>query len=151
KAAPATELVVSLNQLESQLALTQAGHSALASQPVSNTPPDIIFAFKPSALVLIDGQPVLRPSGTPGVERVINTRAVLLHYQNSFYIGHDGQWAKAAAVGGPWAATTPPPAVSQAASVLAGAQPDKPAGKATVRPASTGVPDIVVRTHPSEL
>lgn len=163
KAAPTTSLVASLNQLEAALALTEAGRTPDASQPTDNDPPDIIFMFQPSVLVLIDGQPVLKPSGVAGVEHVINTRAMLLKTKDAYFIGRDGKWATAPNVNGPWtAAAKPPAAVVQAAAKLAAAAP-KPlqaagatagtpaAANAAKKPAVATLPQIVVRTRPAEL
>jgi hypothetical protein len=153
KVAPTTSLVASLNQLEASLALTQAGGAAGASQPVDNSPPEILFAFEPTILVLIDGQPVLKPSGVTGVERVINTRAVLLKTQGAFYLSRDGQWATATALDGPWTAAAKPPAVvTQAAAKLAPAKPSAaPAEAQPKAPATLPGAKIAVRTHPAEL
>ena len=155
KVAPTTSLVASLNQLEASLALTQAGKAPEVSQPVDNDPPEILFAFQPTLLVLIDGDPVLRPTGVAGVERVINTRAMLLKRQGEFYLTRNDKWAQAASLDGPWvAAAKPPPAVAQAAAKLGPARPPaeqaKPADQ--VEPAATLTSaKIAVRTHPTEL
>ncbi len=153
KVAPTTSLVASLNQLEAALALTEAGRTPGVSQPVDNDPPEILFAFQPTILVLIDGQPVLKPSGVAGVERVINTRAVLLKRQGAFYLSRNGKWATAASLDGAWtAAATPPAAVTQAAAKLAPAKPA--ATEAQPRPElAAALPGarIVVRTRPAEL
>ena len=37
-----------------------------------------MFSFEPALLVLIDGDPSLKPAGVAGVERVVNTRSLLL-------------------------------------------------------------------------
>jgi len=155
KVAPTTSLVASLNQLEASLALTQAGKAPEVSQPVDNDPPEILFAFQPTLLVLIDGDPVLRPTGVAGVERVINTRAMLLKSQGEFYLTRNDKWAQAASLDGPWvAAAKAPPAVAQAAAKLGPARPRaeraKPADQ--VEPAATLTSaKIAVRTHPTEL
>jgi hypothetical protein len=155
KVAPTTSLVASLNQLEASLALTEAGKSPEVSQPVDNAPPDILFAFQPTLLVLIDGQPVLKPAGVAGVERVINTRATLLKSQGAFYLTRNDKWATATALDGPWvAAAKPPAAVAQAAAKLGPAKPPSEQAKplAQVEPAATLTSaKIVVRTHSAEL
>ena len=145
KVAPATTLVASLNQMEAALALSQANVGA--SAPVNNTPPEIIFSNGPAVLVLIDGQPVLKPSGIGGVERVINTRAVLLRHQGAYYLDRAGSWSRAPSLDGTWAPVAQPPApVAQAAAKLTAAPGGKPAATA---PAASQ--QVIVRTHPSEL
>ena len=149
KVAPATRLVASLDQLEANLAVAQARQTPAASHPVSNDPPDIVFWNRPAMLVLVDGEPVLRPSGIAGVEQVINTRAVLLRYNGVWYIGREGAWKSARSLDGAWAVVDKPAAaLTQAATKLTTAQPG---GPAPVAQASGTLPDIVVRTHPTEL
>lgn len=150
KVAPTTAQVVSLDQLEADLAMTQAAKAAAASQPISNTPPEIIFSNKPAMLVLIDGQPILRASGVAGVEQVINTRAVVLKYMNVFYIGRDGAWAAAGTLDGRWTPLTKAPApITEAATKIAAAQPGGRPPQETRE--AQKLPDIVVRTHAAEL
>lgn len=149
KVAPTTELVASLNQVEAALALTQSGANVGVSQPVNNNPPEIIFASQPAILVLIDGEPVLKPSGVSGVDRVINTHAMLLRHQGAYYLDRAGAWSKAGSLDGTWSTVTQPPApVAQAATKLA-----TPAGRAQppATPANAAAQQIIVRTHPSEL
>src|SRR6185312_7263443 len=95
-------LTVSLDQLEAALAIA----ATRKSQPVqvNNTPPEIIISFAPSVLVHLDGDPVWRPAGVPGVEKAINTRAQLLRYQGRFFLGYAGHWASSGAIGSGWAA-----------------------------------------------
>lgn len=149
KAAPTTRLVASLNQLEASLALTEAGRTSEVSQPVDNTPPEILFAFAPTILVLIDGQPVLKPSSVAGVERVINTRAVLLKRQGAFYFSRDGKWATSSSLDGPWTAAKPPAAVVQAAG--ASAKPSAQEQSQAKHAATLPTAKIAVRTHATEL
>lgn len=96
-------LVVSLDQLEAALAV--AGSRRLAQQSVGNVPPEIIIASSRSVLVRVDGEPVWRAAGVAGIERAINTRALLLRYQGRYYLGYAGHWASSAAITSGWAAT----------------------------------------------
>ncbi|MGH6911576.1 MAG: hypothetical protein ACREEG_15415, partial [Phenylobacterium sp.] len=168
KAAPTTQLVASLNQIESSLAMTQAGNAGAASQPVDNDPPEIVFTFQPAALVLIDGKPVLKPTSVAGVERVVNTRAAVFRYQGAYYVGHAGRWATGASADGTWALTTTPPAlVVQAGGKAVAAAPAtaaqqkaqeseaiatavKPAAVAAAKVASKPA-EVIARTHRAEL
>ena len=84
-------LVVSLDQMEAALAI--ANSRKAQSLQVNNAPPDIIFSFAPAVLVHVDGEPVWRASGVAGVEKAINTRALLLRYQGRFYLGYADHWA----------------------------------------------------------
>jgi hypothetical protein len=154
QAIPKTNLAVSQDQLETALAI--ASNTIPASVKVNNTPPDIIFSFNPAILVLVDGDPTWRPSSVSGIERVINTRALLLRYQGAYYLGYGGHWASAASLNGPWTAkASVAPALSQAMQAAVSAN-QAPAAKDV--PASISdsfkngqFPTVYVRTHPSEL
>ena len=53
-------------------------------------------ASTPAVLVLIDGEPVLRPvEGSPGIERVINTRSLILKTGGGFYMPIADRWLTA--------------------------------------------------------
>ncbi|MES2033077.1 MAG: hypothetical protein V4466_02780 [Pseudomonadota bacterium] len=156
KVAPTNQPVASLNQIEASLALAEAGAVPGVSDPINTTPPEIIFSFQPALLVLIDGEPVFKPSGVAGVEKVINTRAMLLRHQGVLYItGAGGRWGTAKALNGPWTLSVKPPAaVTQAATRLTPAKPAgqqaQPAGAKPPGPPASP-PQVIVRTHPAEL
>ncbi|TJZ74793.1 hypothetical protein [Chitiniphilus eburneus] len=101
KLIPAHELVADLDHLESALAIQNA-QDAQAGVPVRNDPPQILFSFGPAVLVSIDGTPVEKATGEPGVTRVINTRSLLLKEAGRYYLGFGGHWEEAGALTGPW-------------------------------------------------
>jgi hypothetical protein len=147
--------VVSLDQIEASVALgeARAGEKSFA---VQNTPPEIYFTFAPTVMVHIDGEPVTRPMKTSGVERVINTRSLLLHSGGAYYLRLGGKWARAASLDGPWAlAASVPDAVSRGlgeATEARLADPmDKPADNVAQVLAAGRLPAIVTRTQPAEL
>ncbi|MEI9991704.1 MAG: hypothetical protein WDM86_16890 [Rhizomicrobium sp.] len=152
--APTTDLVVGLDQMEAALAF--ATSAKVDSVAVDNTPPEILFAFEPSVLVPIDGPPVWKPASIAGVERVINTRALLLRYQNRIYFGYGAHWASAAALDGAWTsiAGAPLPLVQvmqrAVATNQAPAAKDVPADIASLFRAGK-FPVVYVRTRPAEL
>lgn len=116
---------IDLGRLEASLAIETATKQANQSQPVDNTPPQIIYSPRPAVLVRVDGAPVLRNFGNGGYMRVINTRALILLDQKSgkYYLRVLGAWAQAGAVEGPWEyQPSPPPALEQA---LADAKADE--------------------------
>jgi len=151
---PATQLVVSLDEMESALAL--ATNIKATSLAVSYTPPEIIFSFQPAILVSVDGEPAWRKTASEGVERAINSRALLLRYQGAYYVGYAGHWTRAASLSGPWtaAASVAPPL--QQAMLAATAANEVPAAKdipaGIVDAFKNGAfPTVYLRTHPSEL
>lgn len=84
----------------------QLGPSQAAPErvPVRNDPPRIFVSYSPALLVLIDGQPVLRPQPDTSFERVINTRVLLLRDPRAgrYYLHAFDGWLAARDVIGPW-------------------------------------------------
>ncbi|MFC3550347.1 hypothetical protein ACFOLC_04905 [Lysobacter cavernae] len=148
-------LTVSLDQLESALAIA-AIDAKTASLPVRNDPPDIIFSTGAAVLVLVDGQPALKPSGVSGVQRVINSRSLLLQHGGKYYTYLAGHWASAPALNGPWTAAASVDAALTNAMKQAVASKqvdtlDNPPEALKQAFAAGKLPELYVRTHPAEL
>jgi hypothetical protein len=147
---------VSAQALQSNLAVTQA-RSKQKSQPVKNDPPQIIFRKAASMLVLVDGEPALRPAkDVPSLWRVINTSALILQDPTSktFYLYAFGRWWEANEVAGEWKPAASPPASLDKARAALGEQFDPLEGKtADGKPVFDPgvVPQIIVATKPTEL
>ncbi len=92
---------MSLDRL--QAALEAAGEE-IKGVEVKNDPPKVIIANKPSLLVLIDGTPQLRDIQGTKLQRVINTRAVLLfeNDKKTYYLRVQDWWLQAKNLEGPW-------------------------------------------------
>ena len=90
------------DQILSDLAIAKADRENPGE--LKNSPPRIIFSTTPAVLVLIDGQPVLRPAGEHDLQRVINSRALILFDQkkNTYYLSLMNGWAEAPSPEGPW-------------------------------------------------
>jgi len=143
------------------VATTPAG--ALPRSPASadpTPPPRIVFVEAPAAVVRIDGDPAWRPvEGTP-LERVTNTRALVLRdAEAGVVLIHlfDG-WVGAPSLAGPWAVATQVPAyvkeLAKQAERTGGADlmlgPQDPRTKK--RPSlESGMPIVVVATRPTEV
>jgi hypothetical protein len=148
-------LTISLDQLESAMAIA-AADAATPSQVVRNDPPDIIFSTAPAVLVIVDGPPALKPSGAAGVQRVVNSRSLLLQQSGKFFLYMAGHWASAPALEGPW---TPVAKVDGAlAEAMKKAVADKQVETMESPPdalkqvfASGAWPEVHVRTQPAEL
>jgi len=141
---------MSLDHLETALAVST--YKAV-SRRVMNTPPEIIFSTQPAMLLLVDGAPKLRPVGE-GIDRVINTRSLLLRQGNDFYTHMAGHWAQAPALSGPWqwVANVPPAlesAMSKSSAKVEMLDEPTPALKAAF--AEGGGPALYVRSQPAEL
>ena len=109
KHVPTIAKTVALDHLEASYAISEAVKKAQAV-PVRNDPPRIVYSTTPSLLVLLDGPPALRPMPGLNVERVINSRALILMVGVEYYLYASDHWYQAADVSGPWglAASAPP-------------------------------------------
>jgi hypothetical protein len=108
------------DQLRSDLAIAEAQRKT--GTELKNDPPRIIFSASPAVLVLIDGQPVLRAAGEGDLQRVINTRALILFDQktNLYYLTVMNGWVQAPSPEGPWTfASRVPVAASKIRAALA--------------------------------
>jgi hypothetical protein len=154
RVAAGKRMVVSLDHLEAVLAA--ANWKPPQEVRVNNAPPEIILSYTPSVLVHVDGAPVWRPSGIAGVERAINTKALLLRHQGRFYLGYAGHWASSAAIAKGWApaASVPAPLLHIMAASEEGnqapAQKDLPLNLAGAFNGGK-FPAIYVRTDAAEL
>lgn len=147
--------VVSLDTIEASIALGEA-RAAQKSFAVQNTPPEIDFAFAPTVMLHLDGDAVTRPMKTGGVERIINTRSLLLRAGGAYYLRLGGKWARAGSLDGPWTlASSVPDAVSRGLAEATDARladpMDKPADNIAQMLAADQLPAITVRTRPAEL
>ena len=154
---PQRSPTLSLDRLEAGMALAA---TPAQPQPLNNAPPKIIIATRPAELVYIDGPPALRPVPGTDLQRVINTRMLLLKDSSGQYYLHlfDG-YLKAASLDGLWTVASQPPAGADTAEKLAAdsgqvdllrGQPDATTGKAPALSVSP-TPDIFVATQPAEL
>src|SRR5262245_30594517 len=153
-ALPNRDWPVSAQALQANLAIAQSKQKGL---PLKNDPPQILFRTSPSYLILVDGEPALRPAkGAPELMRVINCTALLLQdpASSTFYLRALAGWWTAKSVTGEWTAAGSLPAslekVRQASANEYDPHEGRDAdGKSRFDP---GVqPQIVVATRPTEL
>jgi hypothetical protein len=147
---PQDGLITSLEQLQASYASThEGGEPGLA---VQNNVPNIIFAERPTLLVLVDGDANWRALGDTHYQRLINTRAMLLKdASGTLHLNAAGYWYEATALDGPWHLNAAPPhelvAAANKAQTNLKSDPMLPAdGK---KPAQA--PDVVVAAQPAEL
>src|SRR5215471_13504082 len=92
---------ISLDRLEAQL---DADNERIKSVEVKNDPPKIIISTRPALLVLIDVLPQLLE--VPGVklQRVINTRSIILFETDKklYYLRVQDWWLQSKELEGPW-------------------------------------------------
>jgi hypothetical protein len=141
---PSGARTVSLDYLITALGFEQAAARENV-QGLNHTPPDIIWATNRAVLVLIDGDPVLRPVPDSVLERVINTPALIVRDKatGKFYLSGEDQWFAADSIQGPWSLVQVPPAA------IAALAPAKPAVRTAG--ANEPPPQIIVSTRPAEL
>ncbi|MGZ3738256.1 MAG: hypothetical protein ACXVB9_02710 [Bdellovibrionota bacterium] len=121
-----------------------------ASHPVvlDNQPPRFLYSASPALLVQVDGEPVLRDSGAPSLDRVINSRALLLRERtsNRYHLSLGGRWYTSGTLNGSW---EPESLTATLATRLDLAR--QSAANLIDDPAVTGSPRIFVSTVPAEL
>jgi len=116
---------MSLERLQSDMAIDRAVQQT-GSQPLRNDPPKMIFSERPAILVPIDGAPVLREVPGTGLQRIVNTRALILYdpalnnpVSARYYLYVIDHWRQAQHLAGPWTASANPAADLEKARQLA--------------------------------
>ena len=133
-----------------------ATSAATATIAVDNTPPAIVFAFEPTIMVHVDGKPVLRDMKSAGVQRIVNTRALLLRAGNLYYLRAGGRWLTATSLNARWVLTRDVPAnvtwaLNEATSNKLADPMDKPSDDVAGLLRAGRAPVILVRSDPAEL
>ncbi len=149
KHVPTVSKIVALDHLEASYDVSEAVKKS-RTVAVKNDPPRILYSAVPSLLVLVDGPPVLRPMPGLDLQRVINSRALILKDGGVFYLYASDQVYQAPDVAGPWTWIASPPASLDSAKQAAVASQSvdlMPLGTNAV----TTTPAIFVSTVPAEL
>ena len=151
--------VIPLDHLESELAILEAEKKA-DTFPLKNDPPRIVIRDAPAMLVFIDGKPVFRDFEDTSLERVINTKVLILKERDLFFLRLFDGWMESASLTGSWSVSKSPPGElaqalewareSRIVDLLEGvSDPENEVEKPSL---SKGpVPEIVVATEPTEL
>src|SRR6185369_1131965 len=157
------------DRLEASLAILAERRKSRAL-PLRNDPPRILFSKLPAILVSVDGPPVYRAIPGTSLERVLNTRPLLVRDASGIHYLHlfDG-WMRALTADGPWRVAEDPPAElaravdalrrsGQPFDLLEGEVPETAGGAFTTAgvPAKPSlakgpVPAVFVATSPAEL
>ena len=146
---------MSLDRLQAMLSIENALKMG-KSVPVKNDPPKIVFSPRTGILVSIDGDAKWGPVAGTSLERVINSRALVLLDDKSgkYYIHIFDGFVESTALTGPWtAAKQVPPGAAVTAQVLAKQRiVDLLSGPADKKLSlATAVPDVIVATTPTEI
>src|SRR6266446_10068559 len=149
KHVPLASKMIALDHLEAEYAISEAVKKARAV-PVKNDPPKIIYSTTPALLVLVDGPPVFRPIPGSSIERVINTRALILRLGDHVYLYASSHWYESDSVDGIWDLAINPPAALEAAR-----QAETASQNVDLMPPGTNAvsttPTIYLSTIPAEL
>ncbi len=155
---------IGLDRLEAAMAEKSA--RGTSSKALKHDAPRIVFTDVPTLHVPIDGKPVMKPTGAPGFDRVLNTRQLIVSdtAPKQLYLRLYDGWMTSGAIDGPWTvATSAPKGLDDAMNevlkrgrvdLLEGTNPeDAGEGKAVKPPSlSTGpVPAILVSTGGTEV
>ncbi|HJW15271.1 MAG TPA: hypothetical protein VJ776_11265, partial [Thermoanaerobaculia bacterium] len=107
---PRRASAIALDRLEASLAILEERRKAQAL-PLRNDPPRILFSRVPAILIAVDGAPVYRAIPETSLDRVLNTRPLLIKDASGIHYLHlfDG-WMRAGAIDGPWSVAEAPPA-----------------------------------------
>ncbi len=98
---PSATKTISLDRVIADL---EAADQAAQAVEVKNDPPTIIFSSKEAVLVLIDGPAQLNEITGTKLQRVINTKAVLLfeNDKKKYYLRVMDWWLQSETLEGPW-------------------------------------------------
>ncbi|MFY9550927.1 MAG: autotransporter, partial [Thermoanaerobaculia bacterium] len=149
---------ISLERIEANLAITQADKKGNAV-PLKNDPPKIYYRTSPALLLLIDGDPVLRPVEGSDLQRVVNTRSLILQDGGAYAMPIGDRWLTARSATGPWQlAAGVSPAVQAARDAIAKDENqtqvdliEDPGEDVQALLERGSVPEIIVSTVPAEL
>ena len=152
--------VIGLDRILTDIATNQVATTPTAFA-VKNDPPKIFFSTSPALLVLIDGAPVLRAVEGTELQRVINTRVLLLNDRRTgkFYLRLLDGWMETNDITASWQVVqNVPEQLQKALSVTAtNIQVDLLAGKTDTKISlrdlaqQNELPAIYVSTVPAEL
>ena len=147
---------IALDRLEANIEILEQQKKG-DSQELNNTPPKIIFSYKPAVLINIDGEPVFSPVKGTTLSKVLNTHVLLLKDTEGKYYLHilDG-YLEANDINGTWVLSKHPPSETKIAEKLA-KDTDLLEGEidksSTKKPSLSGgqIPQIFVSKVPAEL
>ena len=159
KRLPTATKNISLDRLEAEL---NANDDVVKRVEVKNDPPKVIIARKPSVQVLVDGAPQMR--GVPGtkLQRVINTRSIILFVEDKklYFLRVQDWWLQSKELEGSWkyAKKLPDDMKKAEEYIVSQNQAQDPEGAKTKQQPSLKesgkngeVPDVYVVYGPAEL
>jgi len=155
KEVPQYNIELSLDELLTGLDMTET--SIELSENLNNSPPEIIFRTSPSALILIDGDPIFEEIEKSNYERVLNTPFFIVKdtKKDIYYINGGGYWYTSNDAANTWQHTTKVPSKLKKIAEEAMGELDPEAEaieeESDEVEAEEVIPEIILRTKPAEL
>ena len=119
------------------------------SDKINNAPPKIYFRTKPAALVMIDGDPIVKKDDKSGLEYVVNTNFFIVKEskKDTYYIKGGSFWYASNDILTGWKETKKVPStINKFAKDNLKSTKDDSASKK-----NTEAPELIIETKPSEL
>lgn len=140
------DIVMSLDRILASLEVVE--NEQALNDKLNNKAPEIFFRTKPTVLVNIDGEPILKTIDNSNLESVVNTPFLILKKKSNYYIKGGKYWYESQTlVSKNWKVTQKVPAdVEKAASKMIEAEENPGAEEGDAE-----IPDLIVTTSPSEI
>jgi len=149
---PGWELELSLDQLLADLDMNETTLSL--SEELNNTPPEIIYRTTPSALILVDGDPIFESIEKTNYERVVNTPFFIVKdtKKDIYYIKGGDYWYTSGNAAD-WEHTTKVPNKLEnlAEEAMGEDEVEESEENADTEEGEEVIPAIILRTSPAEL
>jgi len=145
------EVMPTLDLEQVNRSITRNADEKKQSTKLNNDVPDIVYADRPSMLVLIDGEPKWQQNTDWDLDAVVNSPFTIVRQGGLVYLYGGKRWYKASTVMGPYAPASGLSSelrkVEDAVNALDNSNP----GYANKGVESGAERDIIVSTHPAEL
>jgi len=149
KEVPTWQIVLTIDEIIATLESNQG----VGSENLNTEAPEIIYATKPSTLVLIDGEPKLKMDEGLKMEKVINTPFLIVKNSDSKYYLYAGKsWYKSDQIEKGWSQVAELPENMTAIALEIEKKSKEQAGQSGSSGVAEASPNsIIVRTKPAEL
>ncbi|MEH6537581.1 MAG: hypothetical protein V7719_14375 [Psychroserpens sp.] len=142
----AAEIEMSIDDIITNIESIEANN--VVDETLSNQAPSLFFRQKPTVLVSIDGEPILKKEENESIEYVVNTPFFIVKKKNKFYLKGEKTWYTSdVLVANDWKVTT---SIPKDVIKLADKSFDNQE-KPKTEDEDDSIPDIIVVTTPAEL
>ena len=157
---PGKSRVIALDRLEAALVASESKLADIKGLAVNNDPPKVIFATKPSILILIDGSPRFKDVGGTELQRVLNTKSVIFldTKKDKYYLNVMDGWLETPDLtAGPWSYSSKVPDDMKEITKAIREQQERNAPQGETPPSlkkakkENKIPEVYVSLTPAEL